>query len=227
MSAANAKKILPPPTANQPQAVRTQVQAGRRTWEIRLSPSSVTTIAVLLVVSLAFFFLFGLIVGSGYAPTVAQPELESLVPNLQAELDSSKLNSEGILPPEDLRFMTNLKEQGSTASPLPMPETAVKSSPVPPVPAVKPQPPSTVDSQMYDYMIRAAAFKSEDQADALRAKLEGASLRTKMVTEKAQKGTWYHVQILYRGTAANLQKVLDGLPKYGIKDAIVASKTPL
>lgn len=83
------------------------------------------------------------------------------------------------------------------------------------------------DSNLYDFVIRVAAFKNEDQADALRARLEGAGMRTRLQREKAQKGTWSFVQVLFRGTEVKMTQLRDTLPSFGLRDSIIVSKTPV
>ena len=70
------------------------------------------------------------------------------------------------------------------------------------------------DSNLYDFVIRVAAFKNEDQADALRARLEGAGMRTRLQREKAQKGTWSFVQVLFRGTEVKMTQLRETLPSF-------------
>lgn len=191
---------------------------GGRAWELRLTPSMLVMAGVLTVVTLCFFFLFGLIIGRGSVPPPSSPALERLVPPENAA--SGEEAPERILPEEDLRFMTNLKSDtpGQSAAAKPAAE---------PAPTSKPGAAPSQDKGLYDFVLRVAAFKSEDQADALRAKLEGAGMRTRMVREKAQKGTWYFVQVLYRGTKDNLEAMRGTLSDFGIRDSILASSDPV
>lgn len=201
-----------------------------RAWEVRLTPSMLIMLAVLTLVTLCFFFLFGLIIGRGSVPPPPQPELEHLLPQTSATAPEAP---EHILPEEELRFMTNLKSDATAAvgdtsgeqtAPAPAPASQVKPSQ-----AGNPKPAASArqDTGKYDFVLRVAAFKAEEQADALRAKLEGAGMRTRMVKQKAQKGTWHFVQVLYRGTTDNMQALRDTLGELGLKDSIVSSKTPV
>jgi cell division protein FtsN len=188
-------------------------------------------LGVLLLVTLSFFFLFGLIIGRGMIPPPKPAELEHLLPSEPAHTAEAP---ERILPAEDLRFLTSLRSDSNTPPPPPS-RPVTPASPQPSVnvgqtiPAVvQPDAPQIQpDSALYDYVVRVAAFKSEDQADALRAKLEGAGMRTRLIKEPAQAGTWFYVQILYRGTPDNLQALRDSLPRFGVRDSLIASKTPV
>ncbi len=237
-------------SSGRPSGAVTSGAAPIRGWHIMLSPSLVLMLSILLLITLTLFFVFGLVVGRGSIPAPSPVPLERYMPEGLGAAEGEG-QPERILPEEDLRFMANLKEPGTTSA-LPLapgqtagqthaqaggkpsqPGQAGQTAPtgqtgqtVPAGQQVTPKPAANPD-QLYDFVLRVAAFKSSDQADALREKLEGAGLRTKMVTEKADKGTWYFVQVLARGNEARLQEIRDILPKYGVKDSILSSKTPV
>ena len=48
-----------------------------------------------------------------------------------------------------------------------------------------------------------------------------------MTRDKAQKGTWYFVHVLYRGTKDNMEAMRATLVDFGIRDSIVSSTTPV
>lgn len=86
-------------------------QEGGREWPLRLTPSLVLMFVVFELVTLSFFFLFGLIIGKGTVPPSPQAELERILP---AEENRTEQAQE-ILPQEELRFMANLKADDSAA----------------------------------------------------------------------------------------------------------------
>ncbi|MCH5276233.1 MAG: SPOR domain-containing protein [Desulfovibrionaceae bacterium] len=197
--------------------------AGTRSvWELRLTPSILVMAAVLTLVTLCFFFLSGLIIGRGSVPLTASPVLERLVPDADKPGDEEKAQ-EQILPQEDLRFMSNLKKDAPAESEAPA-SPGVKAT-ADGAPPAKAQPAPPPDPGQYDFVLRVAAFKSEEQADALRASLEGAGMRTRMIKEKAQKGTWFFVQVHYRGTRDAMETMRETLGSFGIRDSIVTSAT--
>jgi hypothetical protein len=203
--------------------------AGRRgsglsAWEVRLTPSTLIMLAVLLLVTLVFFFVFGLIVGRGTVPPSQPAVLERLLPSEPA---AEPETPETILPAEDLRFMSNLRadsrypDDGAG-------QAAPSASSAPPAGSVAVPPGGSVtappDTARYDFVIRVAAFKAEEQADALRLRLEDAGMRTRLVREKARVGTWFFVSVLFRGTTDDMQKMRESLPAFGIRDSLVLSK---
>lgn len=196
-------------------------QEGGRDWPLRLTPSLVLMFVVFELVTLSFFFLFGLIIGKGTVPPSPQAELERILP---AEENRTEQAQE-ILPQEELRFMANLKADDSAAE---RQQNGTTSAPAQQEPAKRSETSILADdSNLYDFVIRVAAFKNEDQADALRARLEGAGMRTRLQREKAQKGTWSFVQVLFRGTEVKMTQLRDTLPSFGLRDSIIVSKTPV
>ena len=205
--------------------------SASRAWEIRLTPSMLVMLGVLALVTLSFFFLFGLIIGRGSVPPSTPPQLEHLLPPASP---AEPENSPEILQEEELRFMTNLRrdpgedkdESGEQTGQQEAAKPSAENGGKPQTSTSAPSP-AQKDTSKYDFVLRVAAFKSAEQADALRAKLEGEGMRTRMVQEKAQKGTWYFVQVLYRGTTDAMQTLRSSLERYGITDSIISSKTPV
>lgn len=187
-------------------------------WSLLLTPSLLLMLVVFELVTLSFFFLFGLIIGKGTVPPPPQIELERILPAEESRTEQAQ----EILPQEELRFMANLKadesaaeqQQPAPASNIERPESSKNAASV-----------LADDSSLYDFVIRVAAFKSDEQADALRARLEGAGMRTRLQREKAQKGTWSFVLILFRGTEVKMNQMRETLPSFGIRDSIIVSKT--
>ena len=82
-------------------------------------------------------------------------------------------------------------------------------------------------NKKYDYDIRVAAFRNEDQADKLRIKLETDGFRTRRNVKADDKGNWYYVHVLLIGTEERLRKSRERFKKFGISDTIIESKTEL
>lgn len=186
-------------------------------WSLQLTPSLLLMLVVFELVTLSFFFLFGLIIGKGTVPPPPQIELERILPAEEGRTEQAQ----EILPQEELRFMANLKADESATEQQPAPASSVER------PESSKNAASVLadDSSLYDFVIRVAAFKSDEQADVLRARLEGAGMRTRLQREKAQKGTWSFVLILFRGTEVKMNQMRETLPSFGIRDSIIVSKT--
>ncbi len=219
----------------------------RFAWRANLTPSALVMLTMLLLLLLSCFFLFGLIIGRGMVPPSSPAELGRLLaPQAETTAEAPSTAPDAILQEEDLRFMDTLRGTTTRQAPAhPQPPAARQSAPAA-TPQVAPQaaapqsspnvtqaapPPvaqnAPAEGSRYDFVLRVAAFKNEEQADDLRLKLEDAGMRTKLVREKRQNTNWYHVQVLYRGSAEEFQALRDDLPRFGLRDAILASKTPV
>ena len=99
---------------------------GPRRFTISLSlPGMVVAVAVLLF-GLAWTFVLGVLVGRGYSPETAVPEIAALMPSANATREEAKT-----LKPEDLQFLDDLTKK-------PAPPPASLTAPAKPKPADKP-----------------------------------------------------------------------------------------
>lgn len=74
---------------------------------------SVISVGVVLVVGMCFAFILGILVGRGYRPENAVPQLANVMPTTEpAHADESKDGEPKALKPEDLTFMDGLQNKG-------------------------------------------------------------------------------------------------------------------
>ena len=93
-----------------------------------------------------------------------------------------------------------------------------------PAPEKPKQEVQTPREPQFDYVLRVAAFKEADQAQALLKKLSKDGLRARRAQAKTRRTTWYYVQVLMRGSKADLQMLRRKLDGYGLHDAMVISE---
>lgn len=197
-----------------------------RKYTITLSFSGLITSGIIMIIAIGWIFAFGVIVGRGYNPEKKLPELAKLLPPPEGVQEPAK--AQGILKPEELTFMTDLKQSGAIAAAPAKPE--VKGArPAASQPSAAPQPapaPAPADKAKYDFVFQAVAYKNRESADKLRERMEGEGLRTRMTIEKDNRGRpkWFRVQVLVRGTDADAAEVKGLLAKMGLKDATQISK---
>ncbi len=257
-------------------------------WNVSLGATSTAMTFGVLLLTLGFFFTFGLIVGRGLSPEATAVPLASIVPDNENVIIE---NNAETLKPEELEYAKVLKTVPVTPNvpdpnkvyldaeqkPLPagnyiigpdgnlLPDTTIilgqDGKPIPvstitlneegkaisqnllaveetvpyPIgkaevvtPTAEEEPKNIIEPvevepeepKLYDYVLRAASFKDEKLADNLRASLEGDGLRTQLV----KSGSWYMVEIKYRGTEENFVKIKSGLKKHRISDTVTVSK---
>ena len=202
---------------------------SNRKYTISLSFSGLITSGIITIIAIGWIFAFGVIVGRGYNPEKKMPELARLLPPPEGQ-DAPK-EAKGILKPEELTFMTDLKQTQPAANAAPnKPEAKAAHPTAQPVAAATPKPEAaSADKAKYDFVFQAVAYKSKDSADKLRERMEGEGLRTRMTIEKDNKGRpkWFRVQVLVRGTDADAAAAKQVLVKMGLKDATQVSKKPV
>ena len=195
-------------------------------WRANITPSALVTMSVLALVMLGFSFLSGVIVGRSSMPLPQALELDRLLSEEPAASEGESEEPEKILPKEELRFMTSLKSDPSgsvlaDAEKSPAPEAAVQEKKQQEKPKQEAQVPK---EPQFDYVLRVAAFKESGQAQALFARLTKDGLRARRTQAKTRRGTWYYVQVLLRGSKADLQVLRRKLDGYGLHDAMLISE---
>lgn len=195
---------------------------------ITLSTSACITALVTIFASVGFAFLFGLIIGKGMTPPVQKEKPVPLTANVQEE--QVKI----VMPKEDLQFMTSLKKEPEkkTAEEILAEQEAEKKANEE---RLKAQAEAKKEAEQktaalanvnkkFDYDIRVAAFRNEDQANDLRLKLETDGFRTKKNVKKDAKGNWYFIHVLLIGTEERLKESQERFKKFGVRDTIVENK---
>jgi hypothetical protein len=88
---------------------------GPRKFSFELTMSGLVSLGIVLVLGVSWVFILGILVGRGYRPEEAVPELAQIMPSNEnsATLESSQPPT--VLRPEELQFMEDL--QSKTGSP--------------------------------------------------------------------------------------------------------------
>jgi hypothetical protein len=172
---------------------------------------------VLIVVAVALAYLAGVMRGrSSLEQQFADRKsaiAEALPGQGVADADSRKIQDK-ILSPEELRFASVLKNRpasGSQQQPLksaapPEEKTADVVRTMPENESARPAP----QEVMHDYVFQVAVLRDEDSADALRQRLEGRGLRTRM----QRSGRNLTILVLLRGNeqrAAEIPSITEEL----------------
>lgn len=137
-------------------------ESGRRKFIITLSPAGMAGLGAVCLFSFVWVFVFGLLVGRGFQPEEAIPELKRFMPTAGPRTESnasmaalssvSETNATGgIIKPEELKFYDQLKTEAAPApkrTPVPQPKPATVAQAQPPARIVEqiqpaPQPSAT------------------------------------------------------------------------------------
>ena len=130
-----------------------------RRFTFSLSTAGLVSLSVVAVAALAWVFILGVLVGRGYKPEQAVPQLAEIMPRPDAEAPAPK-GDDRVLRPEELEFFDAVKKQpGQTPGP------KVATNP--------------------EAVAKAKAADAKARADA-KAKAEAAAAKAKAEAPKAQ-----------------------------------------
>jgi cell division protein FtsN len=229
---------------------------GPRRYTLSLSlPGMVVAVAV-LVFGLAWTFAIGVLVGRGYTPESAVPEIAALMPGAA---NSSKGEVQ-VLKPEDLQYLDDLTRKPAappaslTAKAPEKPKPADKPadkptdkagnktalSPAVPAPATAPAPPvpappapatapldADASGQVFRYVYQVAAFPDPTSAQEFRTRLAGIGLASSLEKTVDSAGrTWHRVLVRFTGAPGDTQTLKDKLAGIGVSRVILRDKKP-
>ncbi len=95
--------------------INTSNDGGPRRFTLELTTAKIVSVGIVVVLGISWVFILGILVGRGYRPEEAVPELAQIMPapETPATLDGSEPPT--VLKPEELQFMEDLQGQGKNA----------------------------------------------------------------------------------------------------------------
>jgi len=222
-------------------------------FSFQLGLSGFMTLAVLVIIGMAWSFILGVIVGRGYQPEEMAMDVARQV--LPEDFPLLTEKNEEVLKGEELEFFEKLRQGPSSVAPAPAPPAKPKTPPKPETQAEKPAPQVEKTAQQKESTIQAAlksaavaAGRSVDQAPkadvfvfnyqiAALASMEQArtfikrhnlsGLKTSVVTAAHEGKTWYRVYVHHQGTVDSAVALKEQLKAKGIGNMLLRSRTPL
>lgn len=212
-------------------------------YNFSFTVAEIIGLCAVCVGALCAFFILGILLGRGYQPENDVPELAMMMPTQQT--NSSGEVKGGILKPEELQYMDNLKvkpetsvkQEEKTAEKKVTPASETKVTPAPaatktvgevknPVPEapVKIDTPKVVSTPVFEYLYQVASFREESKAREFTGKIIANGLDASVEAGKSGNKTWYRVVVRHIGSAESTQSMRDVLAKYGIKKPMLKSK---
>lgn len=179
--------------------------------------------SLFLVVAMAWAFILGVLVGKGYKPENAVPEIARIMPE-KPQLPPSQPKP---LTGEELGFYDRLKNAPSQKKTVRKPE---KPAPITKKPqAIKrvtkkatPKKSTISPSEKYfKYVYQVAAFRSEKEAMRFQQKIIGKGIAAFVAKPS---GGWYRVTVRFRGTPLETRKLKAKLKTLGISKPILRDK---
>lgn len=215
----------------------------------QLGLSGFLSLAVLVVIGMAWSFILGVIVGRGYQPEKMAMEMAQKV--LPEDFPLLTEKNEEVLKGEELEFFDKLKQGPTSVAPAPAPQAKAPTPPQPkPQVAAAPKPeqspieaalqsaatvagqspsaaakPAKEEVFVFNYQV--AALASMEQAQTFLKKLDPAKFKTSVVTATHEGKTWYRVYVHHQGTVDSALALKEQLKGSGIGGVLLRSRTPL
>jgi len=215
-------------------------------FSFQLGLSGFLSIAVLVVIGMAWSFILGIIVGRGYQPE--KMALEMAQQMLPEDFPLLTEKNEAVLKSEELEFFDKLK-QGPSSVPVaqtapvkpaepPKTQNASVAKPASPIPATvqtaaspaaqaaAPAAPGGKE-EVFVFNYQVAALASMDQAQTFLKKLDSGTFKTSVVTATHEGKTWYRIYVHHQGTVESAMALKEQLKGSGIGGILLRSRTPL
>ncbi len=223
-----------------------------RRFTFSFSTPGVVSLAVVAVAALAWAFVLGVLVGRGYKPEQAVPELARIMPDAERNATApapEKPEAPGVLKAEELHFYDNLnKKPGEEAAteaeaPAPKPKPAPKAEPAKaaeaapqappaqaepaPAPKAEPAQAQAESGARFAYVYQVGSLRDPEDAGRYAAKLRKLGLTTSIEAAEVGGATWHRVMVHFQGTPQETDALKDILATLGITKPIMKSKKPL
>ena len=117
----------------------TRENGGPRKFTFEISTSGVVSVGIVVVLGMCWVFILGILVGRGYKPEAAVPQLAQIMPTTEARMPDNTTSQAppSVLKPEDLQFMEDVHGQpGSEGGSVP--ESKAAADPKKAAPPAKP-----------------------------------------------------------------------------------------
>lgn len=215
---------MPREAANKP---RKDEKEPKR-FSFSLSTAGLVSLAVVSAAALAWVFILGVLVGRGYKPEQAVPQLAEIMPRAEQKAPEA----EGVLKPEELQFFDALEKkpaEQTAAKPKPKPaSTAAETAPQPkPEPTATAQSAPAADGAQFRYVYQVGSLKNPAMAKEFAERLNKLGLKTSIEEALAAGATWHRVLVHYTGTPESTAELKALLATQGVKKPIMKSKVPL
>jgi hypothetical protein len=90
-----------------------QERGGPRKFTFEISMSGVISVGIVVVLGMCWVFILGILVGRGYRPEAAVPQIAQMMPTTAADKpdDAGPAAAPTVLKPEELQFMEGLQDK--------------------------------------------------------------------------------------------------------------------
>ncbi len=185
-------------------------QANQHSWSI----GPLISKSLFVLIAMAWAFILGVLVGKGYRPENAIPEIARIMPEKQEVTPPPPK----VLKAEELGYYDRLKKAPPPSPGAGTPNKARKKT------TVQSRKPVAQPTQRFAYIYQAAAFRS--QADAFRLQQQIIGLGIPAFIETTSSG-WYRVNVRFKGTPSQTNELKARLNPLGVTRLLLKSKHPI
>ncbi len=114
--------------------INTSSDGGPRRFAIELTTAKIVSVGIVMVLGISWVFILGILVGRGYRPEEAVPELAQIMPATESPATLESATPPTVLKPEELQFMEDLQGQGKNAETITVDSTQKAPKPSPALP---------------------------------------------------------------------------------------------
>jgi len=214
---------------------KTSTSAKKKRITVSFTWSGLFSTAVLVVLSIIWAFILGILVGRGYSPETLFPKLASLLPAAESATEKTPESSHSgeVLKPEELGFYETLghndggrpagsstdssRDAGSTGQ---EPKSAGSS-----VSSATTRQENAAPGYRYVYQV--AAFKSAEKAFALQDRLRAKGIRSEVSAVHIEERKWYRIVASFEGRPADTEGFKTELKRLGLHQPLLRSKKRL
>lgn len=200
--------------------------SGPRRYTFEVSLGGLITLSVAVVLGLAWVFILGVLLGRGYQPEKAVPEIAKIMPETTHK-EAIRPEPE-VIRPEELTFPQEVRKAPAPVAPVvekPAPKPAPKAEAVTP-PAPKPEPASPAEPR-HRYLFQTASFVKQSAAQSFQKTMRSQGLSAFLEEAQVKGRTWYRVLVAVEGTEADASNARDILQRSGVDKPILRSKKKL
>lgn len=209
-------------------------------YRMEFSSTGLIVAVVLSVVGLAWIFLLGVLVGRGYTPENAVPEIADFMPKEQPfveepappvagavdkETPKPAAPEEKVIAPEELEFHKELAKKPTAPPPVVKAPPVVEKKPAPAPPKVAEKPVTSAQIHLYEY--QAASYGSRDAAERFQNVLGSKGVPADIETADVKGKTVYRVIVGFTGSEKRAAEVLEVLAGQGVKKPLLRKKKAL
>jgi hypothetical protein len=213
------------------QSTSQKKQSGKR-FTLTFGWSGLVTAVLLTGIALVWAFIFGVIIGRGYAPETLIPALSRIVPQKErVDIPKPRADVSEPLHAEELGFLKALsrhsEEPSGSGDRARGPEKTVRSEPATKDTRKQEGPEPSGAAARYEYRYQVAALQSKKRAKKVVGELKAKGMRVDLRQVEKDNATWYRIHVRLTGGPDEADRLKKRLEGYGLGTPFLRDKARL